>query len=66
MSIVERSTVNQPSASTLRPAVSPKVHTPERDPCALHFEQLTVPGLMSGPILPLWMRELLRRVARSR
>jgi hypothetical protein len=30
-------------------------------PNGLHFEQLTVPGLGSGPLLPDWVRKLFRR-----
>jgi hypothetical protein len=62
MSVVKPSTASQPDASA-------PPHTDTGDaffktptaPAGFHFEQLIVPGLGSGPILPEWLSKLFRR-----
>jgi len=49
----------EPSTDTAKTNVVEKAHGD------LHFEQLTVPGLFSEPILPLWMGRAVKRATRS-
>jgi hypothetical protein len=62
MSAMKSSTVGQSVAIEVRPEnAAPSQTDDERDLESLNFEQLIVPGLGSGPILPAWLSKLFRR-----
>jgi hypothetical protein len=60
------------SSATSRPAVSEVQRTDTGEtffktpnaPPGYHFEQLTVPGLMSGPLIPESVSKLFRKLLR--
>ena len=61
MDAVKPSTVDQSAAIEVRPEDATPSQMDERDLESLNFEQLIVPGLGSGPILPEWLSKLFRR-----
>lgn len=62
MSIMEPSNASQPPVSEATPTdVTETFFKTANAPSDRHFEQLTVPGLGSGPILPEWLSKLFRR-----
>lgn len=60
MSVMKPSTIPQPAAIESRPEDDNSRQADQRDLESLNFEQLIVPGLGSGPILPEWLSSRLR------
>ncbi|MGH2902846.1 MAG: hypothetical protein ACRDK7_04580 [Solirubrobacteraceae bacterium] len=56
---MKRITINEPSAGELRHMTPAEI---DATPGALHFEQTMLPDLGSGPILPAWLSDRLRRL----
>ncbi len=61
MRAMESSNTPQPAAIESRPEDDTSRQADQRDLESLNFEQLIVPGLGSGPILPEWLSKLFRR-----
>jgi hypothetical protein len=61
MNTMEPSTTPQPDVIEPRSEDGAARQADERDLESLNFEQLIVPGLGSGPILPEWLTKRFRR-----
>ena len=64
MSAMERSSTGQSSAIESRPEDDTSRQADQRDLESLNFEQLIVPGLGSGPILPESVSKFFRKLFR--
>jgi len=56
---------NSPPSAAEPPTDTAKADVVKKAHGDFHFEQLTVPGLFSEPILPLWMSRAVKRATRS-
>jgi hypothetical protein len=66
MSVMEPSTNGQPPVhESARTDITDTFKT-ARAPSDRHFEQLKVPGVGSGPILPEWLSKRLQRTFRRK
>lgn len=61
MSYMERAPVEQLPASELHHADEGEVETSGTSPSTPHLQSLITPGLLSGPVLPMWVRRLFKR-----
>jgi hypothetical protein len=63
MGLVEHPTTQPSNPSSRRTAT--ETSPSAKPPGTLNFEPLTLPGLVSVPALPVWLRKLLRRPTAS-